>query len=590
MKRLILSAYIKGDDEHRQFITYCDLLKNAHAKSNDIDYFFFRCDEKVNERHFAWILIPLIRKYIDSYDQILWLDANIVISDPKQNLFEVLKMSKQFDSWKCSDPFIYCMREHSTNKPSSSVLLIDCQNKNTVNTFLNDWWNDASSDQCYSSKVSRVWSDTWPSDSEKRLQIFVGDQIPQIEDSKCPFFQLQESDKLIRTPVAKQQFYKLIAKTKTTKKIGLFMRRQNFYTNGAGQNCIFLKHALEAAGFSVDIITSDEGGVINTDIPYIFNNFTKIQISDYFLFIFGSQVPIKSYLELIRKEGVPCAMFNPANVVDGFHMENFLYNEKASSTPLFEMKFRTFCDVVWNIEPQFESSFDYLYIINRKETPILQIPHLWSPLFLFRDEKLPIYQPRLRDAKVDLIVLEPNASYCKSGWIPLVICEKFHLDHPTLVNKVYLFNAAKLTSTAKGMIDSLKLSEDKKIRLMDRMQINEILAFFADPKKNGGNHVVFVSHNINVPMNYAYYDALYSGFPLIHNSSYLVKDDIGFHYDRLFEGSDHILKSITDFDNAKYLAKSRKYLYAFDEYNPVNIEKITNLVNKTCEPTLRIID
>jgi hypothetical protein len=39
-----------------------------------------------------------------------------------------------------------------------------------------------------------------------------------------------------------------------------------------------------------------------------------------------------------------------------------------------------------------------------------------------------------------------------------------------------------------------------------------------------------VAHHWECGLNYAYYDALYGGYPLIHNSEFLLKDGVGIYY------------------------------------------------------------
>ena len=52
-------------------------------------------------------------------------------------------------------------------------------------------------------------------------------------------------------------------------KIGIFVRKQNIFSNGAGQNCIFMAESLRALGHDVNIIDD-------------------IEIIDYKLVIFGN--------------------------------------------------------------------------------------------------------------------------------------------------------------------------------------------------------------------------------------------------------------------------------------------------------------
>lgn len=186
------------------------------------------------------------------------------------------------------------------------------------------------------------------------------------------------------------------------------MRNQNFYSNGAGQNCVFTWQSLEAAGYDVDFISNAENKIVSLDLPYPCLEFSKLNIDDYCLFIFGTHTLIKQNIDEISLKGIKCIMFNPCNVVDGFHMENFLYAEKKDTTPLFEMTFHTFSDEVWLLNSHKDSSFEYLQVINRSKIPVRLIPYTWEPLFLSKDGKIPKLIKREKSKKVDLVILEPN--------------------------------------------------------------------------------------------------------------------------------------------------------------------------------------
>jgi GR25 family glycosyltransferase involved in LPS biosynthesis len=577
MKRLILSTK-PPTVEFNEFVKYCDLLKVVYSKTHDIEYKFLTSPDSIEGRHSAWICIPYIRKFVDEYDEILWLNYDVIIIDQLRDIFDLLKTSKSLFSWKYKDPIVHTLQT-GVSDASSSIVLFDCRNKERIKSFLNDWWNDAPPQVHATANPEIVWNKVWS--NEKKQSIRISELNSHIEKIENGLFHVHEDLRLARLPTVKKYTFQLTGPRKN-KKIAIVMRRQNFYSNGIGQNCIFLKHTFEAAGFGVDIVTNDDTGEISADLPYMFYKIDSINPSDYICFLFGSQVPPKKHIDAIRGKGIKCIMFNPVNVIDQFHQENFLYADKKSSTPLFEMTFQSFCDEIWVTDAHAESSLEYLQIINRNKVPVKSIPSLWSPLFLTTHGAVPMYKQR-EGGKIDLVILEPNLGYCKSGWLPLVICEKFYLDNPDKLNKVYLFNTPRSNKTAMGMINSLKIFEDKKIRLMDRMPINEILSFFSNPIKNDGNHVAFVSHSINSPLNYAYYDVLFSGFPFIHNSTYLKNDNIGYHYGTLFEGSAHIQSIIDDFRAGESLTKARGYLQRYDEYHCDNIKAYDSLVSKFVE-------
>lgn len=144
------------------------------------------------------------------------------------------------------------------------------------------------------------------------------------------------------------------------------------------------------------------------------------------------------------------------------------------------------------------------------------------------------------------------------------------------------------------MIKSLKkIGEDEKVRLLDRIPINDMLSFFDDPAKNDGNNVVFISHNINVPSNYAYFDILYTGFPFIHNSPTLKEENIGFFYSGIFEGAKYISKAIESYEVNENILKNHEYLKKMDSYDIEVVNKFTRLVEDCTKknddpPTLKI--
>jgi hypothetical protein len=549
MKRLILtSSTIDVDDEG--YAKYCCALNQTYADIYGNDYRYIQL-KPIENRHISYTRIPAIYKFIELYDLILYFDDDACIIKTNCDIFDSIKIES-------------CLTFISKDKDvlSSFGVLIDCRDKQLVKDILNAWYNEHGVDKCLSDlNVLSVWN----TDSKKK------DWFCHIQQDLC--LNASTYFKSVRNNVAKRYVHKLLnSKNACKKTIGLVMRPQNFYSNGAGQNALFMKHALEATGHDVDIVTYGTHPLLVADyIPYEFHDGYTVDLSKYCTFLFASQIPPRDQIDKLRTKGIKCITFNPVNVVDGFHVEHFLYKEKSSTLPLFEQTFHEISDECWIIDTHKTLTMEYLSVINRNKLPILEVPQVWSPLFMEKAQAIPFYTKR-DSPHVDIIILEPNMSYCKSGWIPLIIAEKFYLEHPTKVNKVYFFNTPESNPTAMGMIKSLKLAEDNKIKYMARMPINEILAFFSDRTKTN-NHVVFISNQINVPYNYAYYEILYAGFPLIHNSQPLKDANLGYFYTELSHGVAGIQSAMSVFDISGQNVIAREFCAAHDPYNPDVIEK-----------------
>lgn len=349
------------------------------------------------------------------------------------------------------------------------------------------------------------------------------------------------------------------------KRFGIVVRQQNYYSNGAGQNCVFMKDTLEALGYAVDFLVS----ALNPELPtkphpalpdsstYI--DVATIDPAAYSHILLGAAVLSSERLALLRAAKVRISMFNPCNPFDAFHNEHFLYKDRPASLPLFESKFKDFADDVW-ITGNHAVHKTYLSVLNRQKIPMHVVPLVWNPLFI-GGASAPVYQPRpAKTNAYTIVIIEPNMGYCKSAWLPLMIAEKLHQDSPDRIQSVYLFNSPT-HETATGMLDMLTLHEAGKLKRFARLPIHEILAFFANPASVGNSHVVFVSYQDHLPVNYAYYDVLYCGFPFVHNSPYLNDRGLGYYYHEV-----DVAKGVQAFQKAMLhdidasLAKARAYL------------------------------
>jgi GR25 family glycosyltransferase involved in LPS biosynthesis len=578
MKRLILTADLfPRDGESESGNRYSTSLNQIYAHIHNTAYEFVQYKNAlIEDRHYNWARIPLLQKYAKEYDEIVWLDPSVIIVDRNTDIFEYLKTAPE-SKWirdKTASPILYTVVDKPTNDAHacSHIFLLDCRDKEAVKNFLNNWWNDLIDNKFFKTAPYQqyVWNYLWTKDPVKRSLIRVADITTLCEEKGQVFLNVLPQYGAVQINILKKYYFKVLnIKNPCSKRIGIFMRFQNLYTNGAGQNCIFLKHAIESTGHCVDLIVTKvpagASSFVAPEVKYEYLEFSKLNLGDYCLIIFASGIPQNHDIDKIKSAGVRHIIYTPANIFDAFHVDTFLNKGKEkASLPLLESEFHALADECWIPETHKHPTLEYLRTLNRNKIEIKTIPHLWSPLFTLINGELPIYKQR-SSRKIDIVIIEPNMSYVKCGLAPLMISEKLNLEKPELINKVYFYNSPD-NDVAKGMIKSLKLSEDGKIKFMPRMPINEILKFFAEPGKNNGNHVVFLAHQTYVPHNYAYYDVLASGFPLVHNSPPLFENGVGLYYTD-FENGAQMVESVLSLDISSYREKALKYLETYNPYN-----------------------
>ena len=152
------------------------------------------------------------------------------------------------------------------------------------------------------------------------------------------------------------------------------------------------------------------------------------------------------------------------------------------------------------------------------------VPSIWSPLLVkgYADELATefAYTPGGKRWRVG--ILEPNLCSTKTCHLPLLIADQAHRKNSGMIESVFVFNTMAIKEHA-SFIDfakSLDLVNQGIATFEGRLPIHMILGKLAD---------AVISHQWLNDENHLYYEALYGGFPLIHNSDYL--DGCGYRYE-----------------------------------------------------------
>ncbi len=250
------------------------------------------------------------------------------------------------------------------------------------------------------------------------------------------------------------------------------------------------------------------------------------------------------------------------------HLEDFVRGPSQPGITTYIGR-KNLCDELWLI-PSYAHSLEYMSLIRGKPTYI--IPHLWGPQIVLETAmkwfKIPEsdllynYANHCGKRKIDLIILEPNMAIFKTCWVPILAGEKLFIEDPDIIENIYAFNFPTHNNSYE-MTDNLLC--EKKIRKFKRLAIPEVLAHFN--KKD--SFPVIVSHQTLNSLNYLYYEALYYGWPLVHNSPDL--DGCGYYYPENNIGAcAEAIKKAYTFHNRtskEYLEKGRAYLKRVDPFD-----------------------
>lgn len=183
---------------------------------------------------------------------------------------------------------------------------------------------------------------------------------------------------------------------------------------------------------------------------------------------------------------------------------------------------------LWTLPHHQKASAPMLRTVGR--VPVHEVPYLWSPLFVQRhiEESARAghvfgFDPR-PDEPWRIAIFEPNISVVKSCFIPMLACDHaYRLDRGAIASMMVMNSVGmKEHPTFNQFAAHLDLTRDSKASYEPRLAFVECMAVYRID--------AVVAHQWECGLNNSYYDALYGGYPLIHNSEFLQRDGVGFYY------------------------------------------------------------
>jgi hypothetical protein len=228
-------------------------------------------------------------------------------------------------------------------------------------------------------------------------------------------------------------------------------------------------------------------------------------------------------------------------------------------------------DAVWTL-PQYEGIVDYFGLVAR--APVRIVPHLWTPLFIdlgvatLPSDKRFGYQPGR--ARWRVCTFEPNVCMVKTSFIPMLVCEQAYRREPRFLENLRVCNTLHLKEHEQFIhfARALDVVQHGIATFEGRFATYEFMANFGD---------CVISHQWQNAQNYLYYEVLYGGYPLVHNSPLLREH--GYYYPDFDceAGGAALLRAHAehDFRVEADKRKTRELLQALDSANPANIEVYT---------------
>ena len=258
------------------------------------------------------------------------------------------------------------------------------------------------------------------------------------------------------------------------------------------------------------------------------------------------------------------------------YIENMTYSlfEKKEYSPVDNL---SDLDEIW-ILPHYEKNISFMKTYY-KNNNVKIVPYLWDSLFI--DYQLKTSNNLFSDCKPyqlnnnSVIVMEPNLNSSKNCILPLYIVESFEQKFSNLIKSCNLFAAKNLIQNQYFIKLILKLNiynyRKDFLKLHKRKTlINAIL--------NYGS--IVLSHQQDNALNNLYFEVLYLGLPLLHNSKII--SNYGYFYEENnIDEAVNQLKYILDKhenDISNYKKKSKQLINLYSSKNKTNIKSYYDLL------------
>ena len=363
------------------------------------------------------------------------------------------------------------------------------------------------------------------------------------------------------------------------------------WINGIKLNALNLSKMLnQIEGLDVYILDAGDKVKDLTKVSWDYDKykiakFTEMEDSVDLLFMLGSSLPDSRILKIKEKNPkLKIVKYQCGNsyVVD---MERVIFNKaEEKEKPSWDRLH----DETWLIPQQQYQNTEYWKTIYRQDdTKVKVVPFIWDPEPLEEFDKLlrvsgkltPKYIPKEKSDK-KLSVMEPNMNVVKYSLIPLMIAEEVYRERgEEAFKQMYIGSGKKLLKNKyyMSMIKHFDIMHTDKLKYVGRYPVSTFLSSETD---------IVISHQWENPLNYAYLDAMYYGYPLVHNAE-MIKD-AGYYYPdfNISKGVDQLKLALDNHDSnlEEYSKKNKSALNRYLSTNKKLVDTYKKLLDNLFEP------
>lgn len=306
---------------------------------------------------------------------------------------------------------------------------------------------------------------------------------------------------------------------------------ENIWNSGINQNLAFVVMLLRSCSSVGDIylLNGGEGEQLPMGMAPVVDGIPVVRPHEVthrldVVIEMGAKLPA-DWLRHVRALGVKVVLYLAGNPFIGAS-ENSLFNRPASIS-FMEPSWRE----VWLLPGHMNSSAALVRTLAR--APVFALPHLWSPVFLEQSiaamgsSAKPFghdIERRRKRAGWRIGMFEPNISVVKYCAIPMLACDEAYRRESESIEHMMVLNAMHMKDhpTFFSLAANLDLTRASRASYEPRVAFAECMA----------QHSLdaVISHHWENGQNYLYYDALHGGYPLVHNSEFLLKEGVGLYY------------------------------------------------------------
>ena len=120
--------------------------------------------------------------------------------------------------------------------------------------------------------------------------------------------------------------------------------------------------------------------------------------------------------------------------------------------------------------------------------------------------------------------MDPNITVMKTMHMPTLVCDAAYRQNPDAVKHLYVLNANGFMENKHVQLfcHATRLQKDNKLSVEMRYVSWYFLGHFCD---------AIITHHWENGLNYLFWDVLYGGYPLFHNSKFMKDGGVGYYYE-----------------------------------------------------------